>query len=190
MNHGTPDAGRAHNDAGTKLAVAVSDPVLDLAVRSLASADGFRVSDLAEADLLITTGTVPGGFAGKVVLVVPDAGVPCRASVDRVLRAEAAAAVAMSDLDKLGMVLAAVDQSVAVLTPTVLQRARDVPEITDRQLRLLGLVAEGRSTAASADALGISRATVKREVARLCAAFGVRKRQELVAVARRVRAED
>jgi DNA-binding NarL/FixJ family response regulator len=60
-----------------------------------------------------------------------------------------------------------------------------VPHLTKRQLEVLRLLAEGRSTAEIATALGLSQTTVRNYVANLLVALGVHTRLQAVIAARR-----
>jgi DNA-binding CsgD family transcriptional regulator len=55
--------------------------------------------------------------------------------------------------------------------------------LTDRQLRVLALVREGRTNAAIATVEGVSLGTVKADLAHMFRVFGVRHRSELAAIA-------
>lgn len=70
--------------------------------------------------------------------------------------------------------------------PPVRERPVDtVSQLTKRQLEVLRLLAEGRSTAEIATELGLSQATVRNYVANLLAALGVHTRLQAVLAARR-----
>ena len=59
------------------------------------------------------------------------------------------------------------------------------PHLTKRQLEVLRLLAEGRSTAEIAAALGLTETTVRNYVANLQAALGVHTRLQAVIAARK-----
>lgn len=59
------------------------------------------------------------------------------------------------------------------------------PHLTKRQLEVLRLLAEGRSTAEIATALDLSQTTVRNYVANLLAALAVHTRLQAVIAARR-----
>jgi DNA-binding NarL/FixJ family response regulator len=62
----------------------------------------------------------------------------------------------------------------------------DAPiQLTKRQLEVLRLLSEGRSTDEIASELGLSRATVRNYVAGLLAALGVHSRLQAVVAARK-----
>ena len=56
------------------------------------------------------------------------------------------------------------------------------PQLTRRQLEVLRLLAEGRSTSEVATELGVSTTTVRNHVANLLAALGVHTRLQAVVV--------
>ena len=58
------------------------------------------------------------------------------------------------------------------------------PHLTKRQLEVLRLLAEGRSTAEIATALGLTQTTVRNYVASLLAALGAHTRLQAVIAAR------
>ena len=58
------------------------------------------------------------------------------------------------------------------------------PHLTKRQLEVLRLLAEGRSTAEIATALGLTQTTVRNYVANLLAALGAHTRLQAVIAAR------
>ena len=57
--------------------------------------------------------------------------------------------------------------------------------LTQRQLEVLRLLAEGMSTAQIADDLGLSRTTVRNYIANVLAALGVHSRLQAVITARK-----
>jgi DNA-binding NarL/FixJ family response regulator len=57
--------------------------------------------------------------------------------------------------------------------------------LTNRQLEVLRLLAEGMSTAQIADDLGLSRTTVRNYIANVLAALGVHSRLQAVITARK-----
>jgi len=61
----------------------------------------------------------------------------------------------------------------------------DEISLTPRQRDVLGLLADGKTTDEIADALGLSRATVRNYIATLLAAMGVHGRLQAVVAARR-----
>ena len=58
-----------------------------------------------------------------------------------------------------------------------------MPHLTKRQLEVLRLLAEGRSTAEIATELGLSQATVRNYIANLLVALGVHTRLQAVIAA-------
>jgi DNA-binding NarL/FixJ family response regulator len=60
-----------------------------------------------------------------------------------------------------------------------------VPHLTKRQLEVLRLLAEGRSTAEIATALGLSHTTIRNYIANLLVALGVHTRLQAVIAARK-----
>ena len=60
-----------------------------------------------------------------------------------------------------------------------------VPHLTKRQLEVLRLLAEGRSTAEIATELGLRQTTVRNYIANLLAALGVHTRLQAVIAARK-----
>jgi LuxR family transcriptional regulator, regulator of acetate metabolism len=58
-------------------------------------------------------------------------------------------------------------------------------ELTRRQLEVLGLLAEGRSTAEIAAELGLSKTTVRNYIANVLGALGAHTRLQAVLAARR-----
>jgi DNA-binding NarL/FixJ family response regulator len=58
-------------------------------------------------------------------------------------------------------------------------------DLTKRQLEVLRLLAEGRSTAQIAAELGLSRTTVRNYIANLLTALGVHSRLQAVVAARK-----
>ena len=60
------------------------------------------------------------------------------------------------------------------------------PRLTPRQLEILHLLSEGRSTVEIATELGLSQTTVRNYIANLLAALGVHTRLQAVIAARKV----
>lgn len=79
--------------------------------------------------------------------------------------------------------LDALDNGLSLVPTVVLERARAVPAITERQRAVLGGVLAGQSNIEIAHALQVRPVTIKREVAVLFAGFGAARRFELMGVA-------
>ncbi|MEO5535275.1 MAG: helix-turn-helix transcriptional regulator [Pseudolysinimonas sp.] len=69
--------------------------------------------------------------------------------------------------------------------PSILDEREDLG-LTDRELEVLALIAEGQSNGSIAGALLIAEATVKRHVYQLMRKLEVRSRSQAVALARRL----
>jgi DNA-binding NarL/FixJ family response regulator len=75
------------------------------------------------------------------------------------------------------------DAGLSLVPAVLLDRARLVPELTDRQLAVLGGVLAGQTNAQMAAALQVRPVTIKREVAGLFALLGASGRFELMSAA-------
>jgi two-component system response regulator DesR len=63
--------------------------------------------------------------------------------------------------------------------------SRETNQLTTRQLEVLRLLSDGRTTAEIADELGLSRTTVRNYIANLLVALGVHSRLQAVIAARK-----
>ncbi len=81
----------------------------------------------------------------------------------------------------------AVEAPGAVLILTRPVQARTTPVLTDRETRVLRLIAEGNTNSAVGERLGISALTVKSQLARIARKLGTGDRAGMVAVAIRRR---
>ncbi|HEX4905498.1 MAG TPA: LuxR C-terminal-related transcriptional regulator [Acidimicrobiales bacterium] len=117
------------------------------------------------------------------VLVCGPTAVDAAAAVAAFAAGQARAIVAADDPEQLVAALAALELGLSLVPADLLERARAVPALTDRQRAVLGGVLAGQSNAEMARALQVRPVTVKREVAGLFGAFGACRRFELMSVA-------
>ena len=111
-----------------------------------------------------------------------------REVVLEVLEAGAAAVISKSRPaeDLMSAVRAARDGRLSVLLETAADQSDAIePGLTDRELGIMRLLAEGRSDADIADILCISRNTVRTHIRRAFAKLGATSRLQAVAIARR-----
>jgi DNA-binding NarL/FixJ family response regulator len=128
---------------------------------------------LEHADIRVVPDRAPSGVAG-VRIATSNVG---EASLCVIVTPATAAACAAA----LGEVLG---RRVAGVSPRTVVIAADMPEISDRGRVVLELAATGASVPEIAARLGVSSATVKRELSDLAALCGVSSRVELILRAR------
>lgn len=120
-----------------------------------------------------------------VVLAEPNP-VSCCAAVDTVVRGDADCVLSTDRPDALPEVLDAVVRQLVVIPSSVLEAARRLPDLSERQKSILAAVMAGQSNRAIGKGLHLSEATVKREIAALLSTFSVRSRLGLATIAHEV----
>jgi len=124
-----------------------------------------------------------GDDGPKTVFLVGSGPVASQEAVQALLAGRVAAVASADDPEQLPAVLAAVRAGLVVVPASVLAAAQAVPALTERQRRVLHLLAAGRSTAQMAMQLHVSAVTVKREVRELMRIFDCASRPALVSAA-------
>ena len=117
------------------------------------------------------------------VLVCGPTAVDAAAAVEAFAAGRARSVITDDDPDQLLAALAALELGLSLVPADLLERARAVPPLTERQRTVLGGVLAGQSNGEMARALQLRPVTVKRDVAALFAAFGACRRFELMSVA-------
>jgi DNA-binding NarL/FixJ family response regulator len=192
-------SGYDSDDADGAIAVALTldDVELEVRVRDMLAQDpGFQIVDGGEdADIRVTDGVV--SLEGRAPVLVLSAGL----EAIEALQAGAAAVLSeSSNADVFRAAIRAVAQGLTVVTEDLrdqlfprsysgLGRAEDelsAVELTDRELQVLALLAEGASNKSIARSLGITPHTAKFHVASIVAKLGATGRTEAVAKAMRM----
>jgi DNA-binding NarL/FixJ family response regulator len=93
---------------------------------------------------------------------------------------QARAIVCLAQPEQLVAALAALEVGLSLVPADLLERARQCPDVTERQRRVLGAVMAGQSNTEIARALQVKPVTIKREVAALFVAFDACRRFELI----------
>ena len=120
------------------------------------------------------------------VLIVPAAPAACAEAFGLIADGGVHGALTDVEIDLTPMAVRSVAGGVLILSPRVVSLARELPSLTSRERAVLHLIAEGIPLTEIARRLHLSYSTVKRVVAALFDAFGVRSRVELVLAAERL----
>jgi DNA-binding NarL/FixJ family response regulator len=168
------------------IVIRVQDRAAELAAfAALEHADIRVVPDRAPsgvAGVRIATSNV--GEASLCVIVTPATAAACAAALGEVLGRRVAGVLTCEELDRLPATVHGVAAGILCVSPRTVVIAADMPEISDRGRVVLELAATGASVPEIAARLGVSSATVKRELSDLAALCGVSSRVELILRAR------
>ena len=135
---------------------------LEEGVAVLESASGLLVGDVANVELL----------AGGLLEV--------RSALDRVLADPLPVAVlSVGDVDRSDTALRAAQAGFVVLSPDLLRVANRLSGVTDRQEKVLRLIGGGRTCKQICREVGVSEATLKRELAALRERLAVSTTEQL-----------
>ncbi|MFS8096749.1 LuxR C-terminal-related transcriptional regulator [Lentzea alba] len=163
--------------------IACSDEALREVVRFTAERRGWTVVESAERAVVVTD---HGDRTGRNVVVVVDPAKPAHASrvLRRISSGDIGGALSADRLvSDLPVVIGAAGTEVVAFSATLSAYADKCPALTDRQERVLRLIAFGLSYTTIAQRLRVSLATVKREVSSLFELFECTNQSQLVAVA-------
>jgi len=168
------------------LQVSVRNPMLAEALEATARKGGWdRVDQRGELHVLVTDvapvrprGRRPGN---RVVLVCEPTPHSARRAMDAVSEFLAAAIVCADQPADLAAALAGIENSSVSIPMRVLDLAATMPELSERQLVVIGAVMAGQSNAEIGRGLYLSPGSVKREMGILYHALGSSGRSSLVA---------
>ncbi len=162
--------------------------MLGEALGAAAVRNGWEVRSLpGEGDAVVTDRllarhrSTSGGQ--RVVLVCEPTPHGARVALSAVAALMAAAVVCADDPADLVAALEGLTAGRVSIPLRVVDLAGQMPELTERQLAVLGAVAAGQSNGAIGRGLYLSAASVKRELAALYSAIGVTSRPSLAASA-------
>lgn len=173
-----PTAGAVH--------LAVSNSMVAAALRVTAEGLGWSLRAARDAGVVLVTDrvpvhAVPGAPGSGVVLVCDPTPSAARAAVDAVADLVVSSVVCSDQPDDLHAALEGLSAGRACVPMRILTLAARMPRLTERQSVLLGAVLAGQTNADMARALGLSAASVKRELGRMYARMGVSSRAALSA---------
>jgi DNA-binding NarL/FixJ family response regulator len=161
------------------VALDISDNVLNIAIGSILRLEGIPVVDEDRCRLVLTDDLQREGKG--VILLSDESPAEAYAAVTAFIGGRVSAVASIRQPEAIPVVIQAACEQLAVLPQTLLAAAFHAPRLGERQTRVLALVIQGLANAAIAQRLGLSEASVKRDVSTLLRAFGCATRGELVA---------
>lgn len=160
----------------------IVDRTVMRALQFVASEAGWTIA--SHASVLATDRIAPTpDHQGRIVIVIPPVPALCRAAVAAVTAGRAHAVVSTDNIDAFGHALDAAVNGICCIPEDVITRAESAPDLSDRELDVLGAVMAGQSNAAIARATYLSQATIKRVITELLRTFGSQNRSSLTAAA-------
>ena len=166
-------------DDRPSVVIELRDHVLQVAVASVLRIDGVNVLDADDGDCLLLTDN-PRARGPRVVLLTDETPADAYNAVMAFTTGKVCAIASSRKPEAVPMVILALQQNMAVLPQSLLAAAVNAPQLRDRHQRVLSLTVEGLTNASIGRRLGISEATVKRDVTFLLRAFSCVTRTELV----------
>jgi DNA-binding NarL/FixJ family response regulator len=161
------------------VALDISNNVLHIAIESILKLEGIPVVNEDRCRLLITDDLQREGKG--VILLSDESPAEAYASVTAFISGKVSAVASIRQPEAIAVVIQAACEQLAVVPQTLLAAAFHAPRLGERQTRVLALIIQGLANAAIGQRLGLSEASVKRDVSTLLRAFGCATRGELVA---------
>ena len=168
-------------DGQNRVGLEVADSNLSRLLSYVASSAGWSVCSNPSPDDPVVTDVCPPAGAGRTVLVVRPTPFAAAEALDAVLSLDAAAVLCSDTPDALPSTLDGLSNDTVAVPSRVLRLAREMPQLTDRQMAIMVGVVAGRSNAELARDLCVSTASVKRELADLYRVCGASNRASLAA---------
>lgn len=164
---------------GGDVVIKVRDPWLDIAISALLGRAGYRVVDVDSTGgaFVVTDDEHAQGML--VTRLIDDRSGPSQAALDALLDAEVGALVSKNEPGHLPVALAAVSQGMIAAPRRIIDSAKSVPQLTQRQAQILNFIGKGMSNPQIAKRLCVSEASIKRVVSTLLRAFDATSRVEL-----------
>jgi DNA-binding NarL/FixJ family response regulator len=174
-----PTYGTHPTDARGSVTLDLADHVLRVAIESVLRIDGVDILDEDDGQCLLLSDN-PQSRGKRVVLMTEETPAEAHTAMLAFTTGAVGAIASRRKPEAVPMVIMALRQNLAVLPQSLLAAAVNAPRLSDRHQRVLSLTVEGLTNAAISRRLGISEATVKRDVTSLLRAFGCATRTELV----------
>ena len=122
----------------------------------------------------------------KSVMVAEPTPASCRSAIDALLDGRIRGVLRADEPGALPAALQAVSDGLFPITEGAMAAAHAVPALTARQVAVLRAVMGGRSNAAIGRRLGVSEATVKREISSLLSSLDAPNRTSIAVAAARL----
>lgn len=165
---------------GGTVRVEVEEVTLSQAISFVLDEAGWRraATNGGQHDHVVTDRV---GCRGASVLLVPARPVPCREALLALGEGRVRAVLASDDVSGLPDALAALESGVCTVPVRIIDAAREVPVLSERQHHLVAGIVAGRTNRTLARQLQVSEATIKREMSELLRRFDVPNRMALAA---------
>jgi DNA-binding NarL/FixJ family response regulator len=161
--------------------VDVESVVVRLALLHITEGAGWATCDHTDRDCSCARIADRCPSEGRVsVLVVRDEPAACQDAIAAIVQGRAGSIVLWNEPGALPIALDAIAERSTLVPTRVFDLASEAPQVSDRQRRVLRLMAAGRSNQAIAQSLRQSLSTVKRDVAELLDLFDVPNRAALI----------
>jgi DNA-binding NarL/FixJ family response regulator len=161
-----------------RVGLAISDNLLRLAIESILRLEGIPVVDETSSRLVLTDNLQREGKG--VILLSDESPAEAYASVTAFIGGRVSAVASIRQPEAIAVVIQAACEQLAVLPQSLLAAAFHAPRLGERQIRVLALIIQGLTNANIGERLGLSEASVKRDVSGLLRSFQCSTRGELV----------
>jgi DNA-binding NarL/FixJ family response regulator len=168
----------SHVDAPTTAVLRLADPILRMAASGVLREAGFRELTVDDGEAVIVTDD-HGFQSERTILVIGKSSGAAQAAVRSALTRKIAGVIMRDDAANLPVAIASWHQDIACISQRVLESANSGPEMTEREILIIARIAKGETNARIAARLGLSPATIKRQVSALLHEFGCETRLEL-----------
>jgi DNA-binding NarL/FixJ family response regulator len=166
----------------SEFAVAVGSETLARALTFVGRGAGWVDADTPGAcDVLIadTVDSLRGSGARYRILVTEPTPKACRVAVDEIVTGRAHAIVLADQPDQLATALRAVGGDNATAPSRAIELAAQLPLLSDRQVQIMRAILAGQTNKQLSRGLGLSPASIKRELTELYRLLGAANRLEL-----------
>lgn len=170
--------------ASSSFCLDLDDKVLGRVLLDVGRSCGWSHRPLDAMAIIVTDKTRVA--ASGCVLVVPAAPVACRRSIMSIDGDGISGVMLASEPERLADVLAGIAAGWCMIAPGVIALAREMPDLSERQVALCEAVLAGQSNHMIARATHVSDATVKRQMAEVYRTLDVPNRAALVGHALRL----
>jgi DNA-binding NarL/FixJ family response regulator len=167
---------------GSEFSVAVRSATLARALTLTGRAAGWVDADTrGNGDLFIadTVDALHHSNARYRILVVEPTAKACRVAVDAITSASADAVVLSDRLDQLDTALQAIRNGHTPIPARAIELAMQLPSLTARHVQILQAILAGQTNKHLSRGLGLSPASIKRELTELYRLLGAGNRLEL-----------
>ena len=170
------------SSTASEFSVSVRSETLARALTFVGRAAGWVDAErLAACDVTIvdTIDALDTASARYRILVTEPTPRACRSAVAEIITGRAHAVVLADQPDQLATALSAVDRGHATAPSRAIELAAQLPSLTERQVQIMQAILAGQTNKQLSRGLGLSPASIKRELTELYRHLGAANRLEL-----------